>query len=178
MKVSLELHFLNEDASVTSAEKLLNDNALLEDFDDIRYVEGRIQASFDDEKIEVDYEEPILRLVNQWVRRVPWIIGGDTESIAFRNTEECYGFVPLGDTVELSLFEGSESEVESYLIEPHTVRLADFVATSIEMGETMLKVVKAVDASLLESDEDCKELVSDLEEARRAWKEFEMHGRR
>ena len=83
MKVSLELHFLNEDASVTSAEKLLNDNALLEDFDDIRYVEGRIQASFDDEKIEVDYEEPILRLVNQWVRRVPWIIGGDTESIAF-----------------------------------------------------------------------------------------------
>tara|TARA_B100001287_G_scaffold268493_1_gene264822 strand:- start:47 stop:583 length:537 start_codon:yes stop_codon:yes gene_type:complete len=178
MKVSLELHFLNEDASVTSAEKLLNDNALLEDFDDIRYVEGRIQASFDDDKIEVDYEEPILRLVNQWVRRVPWIIGGDTESIAFRNTEECYGFVPLGDTVELSLFEGSESEVESYLIEPHTVRLADFVATSIEMGETMLKVVKAVDASLLESDEDCKELVSDLEEARRAWKEFEMHGRR
>ena len=178
MKVSLELHFLNEDASVTSAEKLLNDNALLEDFDDIRYVEGRIQASFDDEKIEVDYEEPILRLVNQWVRRVPWIIGGDTESIAFRNTEECYGFVPLGDTVELSLFEGSESEVESYLIEPHTVRLADFVATSIKMGETMLKVVKAVDASLLESDEDCKELVSDLEEARRAWKEFEMHGRR
>lgn len=178
MKVSLELHFLNEDASVTSAEKLLNDNALLEDFDDIRYVEGRIQASFDDENIEVDYEEPILRLVNQWVRRVPWIIGGDTESIAFRNTEECYGFVPLGDTVELSLFEGSESEVESYLIEPHTVRLADFVATSIEMGETMLKVVKAVDASLLESDEDCKELVSDLEEARRAWKEFEMHGRR
>lgn len=178
MKVSLELHFLNEDASVTSAEKLLNDNALLEDFDDIRYVEGRIQASFDDENIEVDYEEPILRLVNQWVRRVPWIIGGDTESIAFRNTEECYGFVPLGDTVELSLFEGSESEVESYLIEPHTVRLADFVASSIEMGETMLKVVKAVDASLLESDEDCKELVSDLEEARRAWKEFEMHGRR
>ena len=47
-------------------------------------------------------------------------------------------FVPLGDTVELSLFEGSESEVERYIIEPQTVKLADFVQTSIAMGETML----------------------------------------
>ena len=46
------------------------------------------------------------------------------------------------------------------------------------MGETMLAVVKACDESLLESDEDCKELVGDLEEARRAWKDFELHGRR
>ena len=178
MKVSLELHFLDEDAPPSPAEKLLNDAALLDDLDDIRYVEGRIQASFDDTPIEASYEEPILRLVNQWVRRLQWIIGGDTESIAFRNSEECYGFVPLGDTVELSLFEGSESEVERYIIEPQTVKLADFVQTSIEMGETMLAVVKACDESLLESDEDCKELVSDLEEARRAWKDFELHGRR
>jgi len=178
MKVSLELHFLDEDAPVQSAEKLLNEPALLEELGDIRYVEGRIQASFDDNPVAVEYEEPILRLVNQWVRRLQWIIGGDTESIAFRNSEECYGFVPLGDTVELCLFEGSESEVERYLIEPQTVRLADFVQTSIEMGEMMLAIVKASDASLLESDEDCKELVSDLEEARKAWKDFELHGRR
>ena len=62
-----------------------------------------------------------------------------------------------GDTVELSLFEGSESEVERYIIEPQTVKLADFVQTSIAMGETMLAVVKACDESLLESDEDCKD---------------------
>lgn len=178
MKVSLELHFLDEDASVKPAEKLLAQTALLEDLGDIRYLEGRILASFDDNPIPVEYEEPILRLVNQWVRKVPWVIGGDTESIAFRNSEECYGFVPLGDTVEISLFEGSESEVERYIIEPQTVRLADFVQASIEMGETMLAVVKASDASLLESDEDCKELVSDLDEARKAWKDFELHGRR
>lgn len=178
MKVSLELHFLDEDASVKPAEKLLAQTALLEDLGDIRYLEGRILASFDDNPIPVEYEEPILRLVNQWVRKVQWVIGGDTESIAFRNSEECYGFVPLGDTVEISLFEGSESEVERYIIEPQTVRLADFVQASIEMGETMLAVVKASDASLLESDEDCKELVSDLDEARKAWKDFELHGRR
>ena len=178
MKVSLELHFLDEDAPVQPAEKLLNEPTLLEELGDIRYVEGRIHASFDDKPIAAEYEEPILRLVNQWVRRLQWIIGGDTESIAFRNSEECYGFVPLGDTVELCLFEGSESEVERYIIEPQTVRLADFVQTSIEMGESMLAIVKASDASLLESDEDCKELVSDLEEARRAWKDFELHGRR
>ena len=178
MKVSLELHFLDEDAPVQPAEKLLNEPTLLEELGDIRYVEGRIHASFDDKPIAAEYEEPILRLVNQWVRRLQWIIGGDTESIAFRNSEECYGFVPLGDTVELCLFEGSESEVERYIIEPQTVRLADFVQTSIEMGETMLAIVKASDASLLDSDEDCKELVSDLEEARRAWKDFELHGRR
>ena len=178
MKVSLELHFLDEDAPVQPAEKLLNEPTLLEELGDIRYVEGRIHASFDDKPIATEYEEPILRLVNQWVRRLQWIIGGDTESIAFRNSEECYGFVPLGDTVELCLFEGSESEVERYIIEPQTVRLADFVQTSIKMGETMLAIVKASDASLLESDEDCKELVSDLDEARRAWKDFELHGRR
>lgn len=178
MKVSLELHLLDDDASVKSAEKLLTEPALLEELGDIRYVEGRIQAAFDDQPIAVEYEEPILRLVNQWVRRLQWIIGGDTESIAFRNSEECYGFVPLGDTVELCLFEGSESEVERYIIEPQTVRLSDFVQTSIQMGETMLAIVKASDESLLESDEDCKELVSDLDEARRAWKDFELHGRR
>ena len=178
MKVSLELHLLDDDASVKSAEKLLTEPALLEELGDIRYVEGRIQAAFDDQPIAVEYEEPILRLVNQWVRRLQWVIGGDTESIAFRNSEECYGFVPLGDTVELCLFEGSESEVERYIIEPQTVRLSDFVQTSIQMGETMLAIVKASDESLLESDEDCKELVSDLDEARRAWKDFELHGRR
>ena len=96
MKVSLELHFLDEDAPPSPAEKLLNDAALLNDLDDIRYVEGRIQASFDDTPIEATYEEPILRLVNQWVRRLQWIIGGDTESIAFRNSEECYGLFLLG----------------------------------------------------------------------------------
>ena len=63
MKVSLELHFLDEDAPPSPAEKLLNDAALLNDLDDIRYVEGRIQASFDDTPIEATYE-PILRLVN------------------------------------------------------------------------------------------------------------------
>jgi hypothetical protein len=178
MKVSLELHFLDEDASVKPAEKLLTEPALLEELGDIRYVEGRIHASFDDKPVAVEYEEPLLRLVNQWVRRLQWIIGGDTESIAFRNSEECYGFVPLGDTVELCLFEGSESEVERYIIEPQTVKLADFVQASIQMGETMLAIVKSSDESLLGSDEDCKELVSDLEEARRAWKDFELHGRR
>ena len=40
MKVSLELHFLDEDAPPSPAEKLLNDAALLNDLDDIRYVEG------------------------------------------------------------------------------------------------------------------------------------------
>jgi hypothetical protein len=45
------------------------------------------------------------------------------------------------------------------------------------MGERMVNLVEQIDAGLLESDEDCRDLKNDLEESKKAWHNFEIHKR-
>ena len=139
--------------------------------------QGRILLAVDGQGESGDYEEPLLRLVGQWLRKLQWIITGDTETIAFRNSEQCFAFVSTAGGVEVSLFEGTELEVEEYIIEPVTVRLETFVQASIAMVERMVNLVEQIDACLLESDEDCRDLKNDLEESKKAWHNFEIHKR-
>ena len=68
-------------------------------------------------------------------------------------------------------------EVEDYIFEPVTVRLETLVRASVEMGDALVGLIEKIDASLLESDEDCKDLKSDLEESKKAWHNYELHRR-
>jgi hypothetical protein len=63
-------------------------------------------------------------------------------------------------------------------LEPTTVRLEVFVSESIRIGESLMAVIKAVDANLIQSNEDCKDLVTSLSEAKRTWRQYLLHQRR
>ena len=119
--------------------------------------------------------EPIVRLLDRWLRKVQWVIGGDTETIACMNSEHCFAFIPAGESVEISLFVGDEEEIEEYIVEPVTIRLADFVQASIALADNFLKFVQTIGPDVLETSEGCKELSGILNDVRGAWREHQMH---
>ena len=46
------------------------------------------------------------------------------------------------------------------------------------LATALSQVIKAVDANLLTSSEDCKNSVTSLSEAKRAWRDYQLHQRR
>jgi len=141
-------------------------------------LEGAVLVKLDGRPVAADLFEPIFRFAGHWARKVPWILAGDTETLPFRNSEHCYAFVPAGESVEFSLFVGSETEVEEYVVEPATIRLDAFAEQILRLGERLLAIARAIDAGCVDSDEDCRDLATSLEEGRRAWKEHQAHNRR
>jgi hypothetical protein len=151
----------------------------LEAVKEISTLEGELVLLIDGKpKVGAQYSDPILRLTAGWLRKVPWVIAGDTETVALRNSEHVFAFVPAGNAVEISFFEGDEAEIEEYLVDPTNVLLSDFAEASIAFGRLMLELVEAIDPEQLDANEDCKDLVASLDEASKAWHEYQVHQRR
>jgi len=178
MKFELDFRVVLDGELIDVATLPSNLDGCRDKLTDVSALLGAICVRLDGEEYGVEQRDPIVRLVDQWVRKIPWVLSGDTETVAYRNSEHCYAFVPAGESVEFSFFAGSENEVEDYVLEPTTVRLDLFANQSIRLAERLVELIRKVDAGLLESAEDCRELVSSLEEGRRAWREHQLHNRR
>ena len=140
--------------------------------------EGVLLFTLDGQAYGFDLLEPLVRLMSMWLRKLPWVLAGDTETVAYHNSEHCCAFVPAGDSVELSLFAGTENEVEEYIVEPSTVRLDHFTKESLNVAERLLEAVKTLDVAFYDTDEDCRDLKASLDEARSAWRDYQLHQRR
>lgn len=146
---------------------------------DITCAQGRLTASNDGRDMFGAYTaDPIVRLVDGWLKKLPWIIGGDTETVALRNSEQCFAFVPAGESVEVSFFVGSEAEIEDYVLDPTVVRLEHFAEQSLALGRRLLSLLNKVDTSLVENNEDCRDLQTSFTEADKAWHDYLLHQRR
>ena len=178
MKFALDFNIAVGDSTVDLASFLSKVDKYRSEASDISALEGRIIVMLDGRDVCGEYSDPLVRLADQWLRKLPWIIGGDTETVALRNSEHCFAFVPAGESVEFSYFLGSETEVEEYVVEPSTVRLDSFVTESIRFGERLVELVRAVDAGLLDVNEDCRDLMTSLNEGKRAWRDHQIHLRR
>jgi hypothetical protein len=178
MKVALDYRIRIDEVALDSKEFVASLDKYRETLGKTPNVEGAIVVLLDGEPYCGDYFDPLLRLGAQWIRKLPWVLGGDTETVALRNSEHCFGFVPAGDSVELSFFLGSETEVEEYILEPATVRLDAFARESIRLCERLVDVVKTANPALLDTSEDCRELVESLAEGRNAWRDYQLHSRR
>lgn len=177
MEFQLDFEFELDDQRYPGLALLSNFESHRDNLADIVREEGRILVNTSSVKDSGDYSEPLIRLAGQWLRKLQWIIAGDSETIPFRNSQQCFAFIRQGGGVEVSLFEGTELEVEEYVFEPVTVRLETLVSASFKMGDDLVALIEKVDASLLESDEDCRDLRSDMEESKKAWHNYELHKR-
>ena len=177
MKLSLDYKVQLEDQALSSADAMQKIDAIKEDLGDLEYLEGSLQLTLDGEAHCAEVVDPVMRLAYQWIRRLPWVISGDTETVAYRDSEHCFAFVPAGDSVELSFFTGSESEIDEYVLEPVTVRLDNFVETSLRMASKALEFALAIDPDATNNSETVKDLSLGLQEAQRAWKEHQKHQR-
>lgn len=178
MKFTLDAHLDSGDGTVEATAFLARVDALRDQVSDISLHEGRLVLGFDGDEALKEFSDPIVRLMDGWLRKLPWIIGGDTETVALRNSEQCFAFVPAGESVEVSFFTGSETEIEDYILEPTTVRLDAFVNESIQVGERMVALIGALDPKLITDNEDCKDLLLSLTEAQKAWHDYQLHARR
>ncbi|MEO1174797.1 MAG: hypothetical protein AAFX94_22500 [Myxococcota bacterium] len=176
MKFELALTLLVDDDQPVGVDALIeNPDAHKDDLSSMRSLEGRLVCSINGSEVSDDYSDPILRLAHLWLSKVAWVIGGDTETVALRDSERCFAFVAAGESVEVSFFNGTEEEIEDYIFEPTHVRLEDFAKQSIRVADELARLINAVDASLWESDEDCKDLKTSTEEAKKAWHNYEIH---
>ncbi len=178
MKFSLDFTLDAAGEAVPAAHLLANLDSLRAELQDISTAQGRVRILVDGDDLCGEYADPLVRLVDQWLRKLPWIIGGDTETVALRNSEHCFAFVPASESVEFSYFLGSETEIEDYIVEPTTVRLDAFVTEAVAMGEALMGVIRALDPGLVEANEDCRDLNTSLTEAKRVWREYQLHQRR
>jgi hypothetical protein len=56
--------------------------------------------------------------------------------------------------------------------------LEAFVTESLKAADTLVALVRGLDATLLHSNEDCKDLMTSLSEAQKAWHDYQLHARR
>lgn len=175
MKFELAVNLLIDDDEVDVPHATSNAEELKEQLSSLHALEGRLVCSINGKVVSDDYSDPILRLVHIWLSKVAWVIGGDTETVALRDSERCFAFVSAGESVEVSFFTGTEEEIEEYIFEPTHVRLDDFAVQSIRVGEELSGLIDAVDSSLWTSHEDCKDLRTSIDEAKKAWHDYEIH---
>ncbi len=178
MKFELAANLLIDDEPVAVTHLLDNPDVLAEKLESLHHLEGQFVCTIMEKVVTDDYSDPILRLAHLWLSKLAWIVGGDTETVALRDSERCFAFVPTGESVELSFFSGTEEEIEEYVFEPTHVRIEDFATQSIAVGDQLARLIDAVDISLWESDEDCKDLKTSIEEAKKAWHDYEIHKKR
>ncbi len=178
MKFTLDLALEAGDSTFDAATLLSSLDAHRAAIGDIALAEGRVVLQFDGKEPCAPYADPLVRLVDQWLRKLIWVIGGDTETVALRNSEQCFAFVAAAGSVEVSYFNGTESEVEDYLVEPNIVKLDVFVNEVLRLGERLVALVRAIDAEALQAQEVCRDLVGSLDEAKRAWHDYQLHQRR
>ena len=145
----------------------------------VRDLVGHLSIIIDGQEAPSAYEEPMLRLVDLWLRKIPWIVGGDTETVTLRNSEHCFAFMPAGHSVELSFFAGTESEIEESLLDPVTVRTETFVAGVLGLGGRVWSLCQRTDGSeMVSADDPVRDLETSLSEAKKAWHDHQIHQRR
>ena len=94
MNFELDYKILVDDEAIDAATLLANPDVYRDKLDDASSWEGTVTITVDGEAQGTEIFDPVLRLADQWVRKIPWVLGGDTETVAFRDSEHCYAFIP------------------------------------------------------------------------------------
>src|SRR5687767_3789060 len=92
------------DCRIEVGDDHLNTSALLAKLDTYRdqvqkvgSLEGELILFFNSKPTSLEFTDPVLRLVQGWLKKLPWVVGGDTETVALRNSAHCFAFVPAGN---------------------------------------------------------------------------------
>lgn len=145
--------------------------------DDLSGIEGALVLRIDGQEYCAEYVDPLLRLCDQFISKLRWVLAGDTETVAYRNSEHCFAFVPAGESVELAFFTGTEMEIEDYVLDPTNIHLDLFAPAAISVTERVLEVMRKLAPNGCDGNVDCQDLQASLKEARDAWKDYQLHRR-
>ncbi len=152
-----EILALSDYQKVASADELLEAEGFI-----VPLLNGEALLDTDSGEFEAD---PLIGLINNWMQKMPWLIGGDEECVPLRNSPFCYGFEPAGGAVRFYFYEGTEGDVENLILEPVSVSLADLCNASLNMASAIVDAT----ADSAGEPEELSELNAILSEFKEAW---------
>ncbi len=118
--------------------------------------------------------DPILPLITKFVRTIPYLIDGESETILLSESETGFLLEPAKDDVLVSCFVGDAYEPEEFLLEPTSVPLAQLGEQILSMAERMRDMLKKVSPESFDSDGDGKSLEEFIDMSRTSFKTFKL----
>ncbi|MBK8013318.1 MAG: hypothetical protein IPK13_18430 [Deltaproteobacteria bacterium] len=137
-------------------------------------VYGAVTVSRAGKEIAERKPDPVLPLVTNFVRAVPYLIDGETETVLLSESANGFLFEPSGDDIFFSFFSGDAYEPEEYYIEHTSIPIAEFGEQVLAMGERLRDIIKVADPEFFERDEYSKTLVEFIDLGRKAFKTFKL----
>lgn len=112
--------------------------------------------------------DPIISLVGTWMQKMPWLIGGDEETVTLRNSAAGFCFSPVASSVSFGLYEGDDVDLDSMIFDPVTISFTEFFPTAMAMGN---QILEWADDNMAEEDEeaDLQELRDTMKDVKDAW---------
>jgi hypothetical protein len=171
MKFTLEVFISHDNKSVPLGELAKDKASCKAVFSKPESVEGAL-VPFTNGKPAMDaFSDPLMALLEQWVLKLPWCLGGDTETVFLKNTEHAFGFEPMSESLQMSFYKGQGNEVEEYVVEPLPIMLDMFCEASIAAVKKLLAVVQDNAPESMQSS-DVKTLQDATKEAERALRDY------
>ena len=137
-------------------------------------VYGAITVSRSGKEIADQKPDPVLPLVTNFVRAVPYLIDGETETVLLSESANGFSFEPSGDDIFFSFFSGDAYEPDEYYVEQTAIPIAEFGEQVLAMGERLRDIIKVADPEFFERDEYSKTLVEFIDLGRKAFKTFKL----
>jgi hypothetical protein len=137
-------------------------------------VYGAVIVSRNGKEIVPRRPDPIFSLVTNFVRSVPFIIDGETETVVLAESENGFMFEPSGEDVMFSCFAGDAYEPDELLLQPTDIPLKKLGEQVLSMGERLRDLIKQIDPGVFERDDYSKSLIEFLEMGRDRFKHYQL----
>jgi hypothetical protein len=174
MKFGLDIRIATEDKSVPLSDLSKNFELAKTLLANPERVEGALLPIVGGKAAMQEYSDPLVPLIEQWLLKLPWLLGGDTEIIPLKNSEHSFGFEPVSDVLDLSCYIGEKNEVDDYVLEPVQVPLENFCESSIGAAKQFIALIDKVDPAFADKVVDVKTLKEACIEAERALKNYRL----
>ncbi|MCC6810972.1 MAG: hypothetical protein IT381_26315 [Deltaproteobacteria bacterium] len=171
MKFTLEVFISHGDKNVGLAELAKDKASCKAVFSKPEEVEGALIPYTNGKAGMEVFCDPLFALLEQWILKLPWCLGGDTETVFLKNSEHAFGFEPMSESLQLSFYVGQGNEVDEYILEPVPIMLDSFCDASIAAVKKVLAVVQDTAPEAMTSP-DVKTLQDATKEAERALREY------
>ena len=118
--------------------------------------------------------DPILPLITKFVRTIPYLIDGESETILLSESENGFLLEPSGDDVNVSCFVGDAYEPEEFLLDPVSMELQVLGEQILSMAERMRDILKKVSPESFDNDGEGKSLEEFIDMSRSSFKTFKL----
>ena len=177
MKFGLEIQVSVDDKAVPLAQLSNQQDVSQKLLAEPAQLEGCFMPFGNGKAVMPVYSDPLLPLVEQWLLKVPWLLGGDTEVVPLRNHLFSFLFETVSDVVDLSCFTGTRNEIEEYILEPFQVPVEQFCDVTISNAKQLVRWLEQTDPKIADRSPDFVTLKQALTEAERSLKEYRLQQR-